>query len=406
MADFARSTSPLVQAQLDRLPALAPPGDRLGLERIAALLDRLGRPQDQLPPVFHVAGTNGKGSTVAFLRAALESSGYRVHVFTSPHLVRFNERIRIAGKLVDDPTLAGLLAEVLDASPGIEPSFFEVATAAAFIAFARTPADACLLEVGLGGRLDATNVVEHPLVTGIASVALDHQHYLGPDVASIAREKAGIAKLGVPLVSVTQDPEAEVAIAEMARERGAPLLLEGRDWSIDQDLEPGLAGAHQRRNAGLAWAMLSARDDLSVRRSTFLDAIRDARWPARFQRLNDGPLTNGKATWIDGAHNAAAAQALADILADRGPMHIVLGILSNKDADAIVTALRPHALSLTFVPVPDHAHHDPAELAQRFGGRAADSAEEALAELPEPRLVAGSLYLAGAVLAANGEVPD
>src|SRR5690348_8725144 len=224
MADFARSTNPEVQAQLDRLSKLSPAGDRLGLERIAALLERLGRPQDALPPVFHVAGTNGKGSTVAFLRAALEQSGRQVHVFTSPHLVRFNERIRIAGRLVDDATLAALLAEVLDSSDGIEPSFFEVATAAAFLAFARTPGDACLLEVGLGGRLDATNVVEHPLVTGIASVALDHQHYLGPDVASIAREKAGIAKSSVPLVSVAQLPEAQLAIAEVAHERGATLL--------------------------------------------------------------------------------------------------------------------------------------------------------------------------------------
>lgn len=406
MADFARSTSPLVQAQLDRLPALAPPGDRLGLERIAALLERLGRPQDQLPPVFHVAGTNGKGSTIAFLRAALEASGHRVHVFTSPHLVRFNERIRIAGKLVDDSTLASLLAEVLDASAGIEPSFFEVATAAAFLAFARHPADASLLEVGLGGRLDATNVLEHPLVTGIASVALDHQHYLGPDVASIAREKAGIAKPGVPLVSVAQVPEAEEAIAAFAQERGAPLLLEARDWSVAPAVQPGLAGAHQRHNAGLAWAILSAQHKLSVPRSTFLNAIKQAHWPARFQRLSDGPLTNGKATWIDGAHNAAAAEALAGILAERGPMHIVIGILANKDAYAIVTALQPHALSLTFVPVPDHAHHDPRELAERFGGRASSSIEQALHDLPEPRLVAGSLYLAGAVLAANGAVPD
>ncbi|HEX5239335.1 MAG TPA: folylpolyglutamate synthase/dihydrofolate synthase family protein [Sphingomicrobium sp.] len=404
--DFARSASPLVQAQLDRLPALAPPGDRLGLERIAALLDRLGRPQDQLPPVFHVAGTNGKGSTVAFLRATLEASGLRVHVFTSPHLVRFNERIRIAGELIDDASLAALLAEVLDKSHGIEPSFFEVVTAASFLAFARTPADASLLEVGLGGRLDATNVIEHPLVTGIASVALDHQHYLGPDVASIAREKAGIAKPGVPLVSVAQEPEAATAIADVARERGAPLLLEGRDWSIDSDLQPGLAGVHQRRNAGLAWAMLSARDVLSVPRSTFLHAIGEVRWPARFERLHDGPLTNGKATWIDGAHNAAAAEALAGILAERGPMHIVLGILANKDAEAIVAALRPHALSLTFVPVPDHEHHDPEDLKRKFGGRMASSVTQALADLPEPRLVAGSLYLAGAVLAANGEVPD
>ena len=406
MADFARSTNALVQAQLDRLPALAPPGDRLGLERIAALLERLGRPQDRLPPVFHVAGTNGKGSTVAFLRAALEASGHRVHVFTSPHLVRFNERIRIAGKLVDDATLAALLSEVLDASAGIEPSFFEVATAAAFLAFARAPADACLLEVGLGGRLDATNVVEHPLVTGIASVALDHQHYLGPDIGSIAREKAGIAKRGVPLVSVAQLPEAEEAIAELATERRAPLYLEGRDWSAHPDLKPGLAGAHQRHNAGLAWAMLSPQDKLSVARSTFLLAIETAHWPARFQKLSEGSLTEGKATWIDGAHNAAAAAALAEVLAERGPMHIVLGILANKDADAIVGALAQHALSLTFVPVPDHAHYDPADLTLRFGGRAESSVEKALAGLTEPRLVAGSLYLAGEVLAANGEVPD
>jgi dihydrofolate synthase/folylpolyglutamate synthase len=404
--DFARSANPLVQAQLDRLPALAPPGDRLGLERIAALLERLGRPHDNLPPVFHVAGTNGKGSTVAFLRAALEASGHRVHVFTSPHLVRFNERIRIAGELVDDTTLTALLAEVLDASAGIEPSFFEVATAAAFLAFARNPADACLLEVGLGGRLDATNVVEHPLVTGIASVALDHQHYLGPDVASIAREKAGIAKSGVPLISLAQEPGAEQAIADVARERGAPLLLEGRDWTVDPELMPGLAGAHQCRNAGLAWAMLSAQDMFSVPYSIFLEAIAATHWPARFQRLRDGPLTNGNATWIDGAHNAAAAEALADLLAEHGPMHIVAGILANKDADAIVTALQPHALSLTFVPVPDHAHHDPEGLARRFGGRAATSLQEALAYIPEPRLVAGSLYLAGAVLAANDELPD
>src|SRR6185437_3592755 len=201
MADFARSAHPLVQAQLDRLPALAPPGDRLGLERIAALLERLGRPQDRLPPVFHIAGTNGKGSTVAFLRAALEASGYKIHAFTSPHLVRFNERIRVAGRLIDDETLSGLLTEVLDAGAGIEPSFFEVATAAALLAFARTAADACILEVGLGGRLDATNVIEQPLVTGIANLALDHQQFLGRGLAGIAGEKAAIAKRGVPLVT-------------------------------------------------------------------------------------------------------------------------------------------------------------------------------------------------------------
>ena len=179
MADFARSTHPDVQAQLDRLSKLSPAGDRLGLERIAELLDRLGRPQDALPPIFHVAGTNGKGSTVAFLRAALEASGHEVHVFTSPHLVRFNERIRIAGRLIEDEQLSALLTEVLDVSTGIEPSFFEVATAVAILAFSRTSADATILEVGLGGRRDSTNVIERPLMTGIANLALDHQQFLG-----------------------------------------------------------------------------------------------------------------------------------------------------------------------------------------------------------------------------------
>jgi len=406
MADFARSTDARVQAQLDRLTMLSPAGDRLGLDRIAALLERLGRPQDALPPVFHIAGTNGKGSTVAFLRSALEASGLRVHAFTSPHLVRFNERIRIGGTLIDDEALAGLLDEVLDCSNDVEPSFFEVATAVALLAFARRSADACILEVGLGGRLDATNVIERPLVTGIASLGLDHQQFLGSDIAGIAREKAGIAKRGVPLVGLAQPPEAEAAIDDSAAVAGAHLLLEGRDWSVDPDLQPGLAGAHQRRNAGLAWAMLDAQDRIPVKRATFLEAIHNTRWPARFQKLSDGPLTHGVPTWIDGAHNPSAAAALGDLLAERGPMHLVLGILANKDADAIVSALAPHALSLAFIPVRDHAHHDPADLAARFGGRAALSIEDALAELPGPRLIAGSLYLAGAALEANGEVPD
>src|SRR6185369_2312374 len=180
-----------------------------------------------------VAGTNGKGSTCVFLRTALEAAGYKVHVFTSPHLVRFNERIRIAGRLIVDEELAALLTEVVDAGTNIEPSFFEVATAVAILAFARTPADACILEVGLGGRLDATNIIERPLVTGIASLGLDHEQFLGSDIASIAREKAGIAKKGVPLVSLAQPAEAEAAIADVAAERGAPLLLEGRDWRVD-----------------------------------------------------------------------------------------------------------------------------------------------------------------------------
>jgi dihydrofolate synthase/folylpolyglutamate synthase len=404
--DFARSADPAVQAQLDRLSVLSPGGDRLGLDRIARLLDRLGRPQDSLPPVFHVAGTNGKGSTCAFLRAAIEASGRTVHMFTSPHLVRFNERIRIAGRLIDDALLAELLGDVLNASDDIEPSFFEATTAAAFLAFARVPADAAVIEVGLGGRLDATNVIERPLVCGIAAVGIDHQQFLGSSLAEIAGEKAGIAKTGVPFVSLAQPRDAEAAILRVAGERGAPVLLEGRDWAIDPTLRSSLLGEHQVRNANLAWQLILAQDRLPIGRASFLSGLTSARWPARFQELAPGPLTGTAETWLDGAHNVEAAQALAALLADHGRKHIVLGILANKDVAAIVDVLAPHALSLTFVPVPDHEHHDPADLAARFDGRAASSLREALAHLPTPRLIAGSLYLAGEALRLNDQLPD
>ena len=402
MADFARSGSAAVQAQLDRL--VIPTHDTLGLERVLALLDRLGRPQDRLPPVLHVAGTNGKGSTCAFLRAATEAAGLRAHVFTSPHLVRFNERIRIAGRLIDDEALAALLAEVLDVNEGIGGSFFEVTTAAALLAYARIPADVCILEVGLGGRLDATNVVERPAACGIASVGIDHQHYLGHSLAEIAREKAGIARSGVPLIVLAQPPEALAATEAMAAERGAPLLLEGRDWAPDASLRPALPGAHQRRNANLAWQMLASAG-LAVTLNQFRDGLASAKWPARLQRLADGPLAASRDVMVDGAHNGDAARALAAHLAT-DPRHLVLGMLANKDADEIVALLSPHALSLTFVAVPDHASHDPAELAAKFGGRAAATLPEALAPLPSPILIAGSLYLAGDALSANLELPD
>jgi dihydrofolate synthase/folylpolyglutamate synthase len=230
VADFARSENSKVQEQLDRLAKLSPGGDRLGLERITELLDRLGRPQDRLPPVLHVAGTNGKGSTCAFLRSMLEGAGLRVHMFTSPHLVRFNERIRIAGKLIEDNELAALLDEVLDASDRIEPSFFEVTTAVAFLGFARTKADACIVEVGLGGRLDATNVVERPLVCGIAGLGIDHRQWLGRSIGDIAGEKAGIAKPGVPLVTQRYPPAAAHRVQEKAEAVGAPWIGRGALW--------------------------------------------------------------------------------------------------------------------------------------------------------------------------------
>jgi dihydrofolate synthase/folylpolyglutamate synthase len=356
--------------------------------------------------VFHVAGTNGKGSTCAFLRAAIEASGRSVHMFTSPHLVRFNERIRIAGRLIGDDLLAALLSEVLDVSDDIEPSFFEATTAVAFLAFARTPADAAVIEVGLGGRLDATNVIDRPLACGIAALGIDHQQFLGMSLAEIAGEKAGIARSGVPLVVLAQPEDAEAAILRVAKERGSPVLLEGRDWTIDPTLRSSLLGEHQVRNANLAWQMIRHQERLPVGRASFLSGLTSARWLARFQELAPGPLAGSAETWLDGAHNVEAARALAALLADHGPKHIVLGILANKDADAIVRALAPHALSLTFVPVTDHAHHDPQELAGRLGGRAASSLREALAGLPAPRLIAGSLYLAGEALRLNGQAPD
>jgi dihydrofolate synthase / folylpolyglutamate synthase len=403
MADHARSDDPAVQAQLDRFAQLSPGRDILGLERIVALLATLGNPQDRLPPVFHVAGTNGKGSTCAFLRAILEAAGKTVHVYTSPHLVRFNERIRIAGKLIEDEDLAPLLSEVLNRAEAyaIGPSFFEATTAAALLAFSRTPADYCVIEVGLGGRLDATNVIT-PLVCGIAQVGIDHQAFLGEALAEIAGEKAGIAKAGVPLICLSQLPEALYRIERVAVEGGAPLLLEGRDWQIDETLSPSMSGAHQLRNANLAAQMAKTAgiSDAAIRAG-----IANTHWPARLQKLSPGLLIGTKQVWIDGAHNPAAAEALAHDLA-ANPRHLVLGILANKDADGIIAPLAAHALSLTFVAVPNHDSHDPEALAARWGGKAALSLKAALAGIDDNILIVGSLYLAGEALRLNGEMPD
>ncbi len=402
MADHARSDDPAVQAQLDRFAQLSPGRDILGLERITALLATLGNPQGRLPPVFHVAGTNGKGSTCAFLRGILEAAGKTVHVYTSPHLVRFNERIRVAGRLIDDEDLAPLLSEVLNRAEAyaIGPSFFEATTAAALLAFSRTPADYCVIEVGLGGRLDATNVIT-PMVCGIAQVGIDHQAFLGDTLAEIAGEKAGIAKAGVPLICLAQLPEAVAAIEAVAAKAGAPLLIEDREWTIDDTLSPAMAGAHQLRNANLAAQMArhAGIADAAIRRG-----IATAHWPARLQKLGAGPLVGKKNVWIDGAHNPAAAGVLAEVLAAE-PRHLIIGILANKDADGIIASLAAHALSLTFVAVPDHASHDPVALVERWAGKAATLAE-AVAEIEDDILIVGSLYLAGEALRLNGQMPD
>lgn len=431
MKDFGTSSDPAVQAQLDRLATLSVPQGRLGLETIRALLARLGDPHLALPPAFHVAGTNGKGSTCAFLRAMLEAQGHRVHAATSPHLVRYNERIRVAGQLISDARLAELLAEVLDAGSDLAPSFFEVTIAASFLEFARVPADACVVEVGLGGRFDATNVIPRPAVCGIAALGIDHERFLlAPDsdvpaepLARIAFEKAGIAKPGVPLVTFDYPPEAATAVERVADRVGAPLFARGLDggWSAEAASDriaygdthgrlslplPALPGLHQAQNAALAVAMLRHQQTVSVSPEAMAVGIRAARWPARLQRLAPGPLTGEREVWLDGGHNASAGATLAQHFAGQR-LHLVIGMIEGKNPTALVAPLAPSIASLTAVPVPDHDHHPP----EAFGeiARAAPDVPTALTTLPNdglPVLIAGSLYLAGDVLWLNDEWPD
>jgi dihydrofolate synthase/folylpolyglutamate synthase len=438
MADSARSADPAVQRQLDRLTMLSPGRDVLGLERITALLDRLGNPQDRLPPVFHVAGTNGKGSTCAFLRAAIEAAGLRAHVYSSPHLVRFNERIRIAGHLIDDAELAPLLAEVLDGSEDIHPSFFEATTAAAFLAFARHPADACVIEVGLGGRLDATNVLSRPAACGIAQLGIDHEAFLGASDVGIAGEKAGIAKAGVPLVTMDYRAPLAARVAEVAEAAGAPVLSRREAWDaaiyqgrlhyrdergkVEAAL-PRLPGAHQAMNAALAFAMLRHQDAIAIPDAALKAATGWAEWPARIQRLESGPLRDllpaDTPLWLDGGHNPAAGETIAAHFREIGAtkLHIVLGMLANKDPKGLLTPFAGLADSLHSVVVPDHEHHAPADLARIANGlgiraEPADGVADALRRIAADGaqssqvLILGSLYLAGEVLAANGQIPN
>lgn len=440
--DNAVSSDTRVQHQLDRLWSLSPGADVLGLERIGTLLSRLGNPERSLPPVFHVAGTNGKGSTCAYLRAALEAAGLKVHAYTSPHLVRFNERIRLAGSLIEDGLLADLLGEVLDVAEDVNASFFEVTTAAAFMAFSRTPADACIVEVGLGGRLDATNVIPAPAVCGIAQLGLDHQFFLGNKLEGIAAEKAGIAKAGVPLVTQHYPDRIANRIGEVASAAGAPWIPRGERWDAavyqqklryrdDQgklDLPlPRLRGSHQAMNASLAIAMLRHQNELVIPASALRAAMGWAEWPARLQRLAGGPLTSllpaSSELWLDGGHNPAAARAIADFFrahvpADR-PFHIIFGLLENKDARGVLKPFRNRSITLHTVPIEGHAHHSPAALCTIARGEgmnalSAGSPEDALAWIarhadrahPPIVLILGSLYLAGEVLKSNGQPPN
>jgi dihydrofolate synthase/folylpolyglutamate synthase len=439
MPDHAVSSSPSVQAQLDRLTALSPGTDILGLERIVALLSRLGDPHLSLPPVFHVAGTNGKGSTCAFLRAAIEAAGYDVHVYSSPHLVRFNERIRLAGTLIEDAALAAVLEEVLDQAGDLQASFFEITTAAAFLAFARTPAAATIVEVGLGGRLDATNVIPNPVVTGIAALGIDHQSFLGDTLLEIAGEKAGIAKRGVPLVTMDYPKALRARIAAIAEAAGASVVARGTAWASETARStvryedngfslvtnrPRLVGTHQSRNLALAIAMLRQQGAVHVPEAAMRAAADWAHWPARMQRLSDGPLLarlpQGSELWLDGAHNPSAAQPVARALrtsAKGRPVTLILGMLANKDAEAVIRILSPSVSHVIAIPVPGHAHHSPealAAMARTFGKTAETSVTPgnaldlvaARSDLPSLVLIAGSLYLAGEVLSENDQQPD
>ena len=429
MRDFARSDDVAVQAQLDRLGVLSVPDGRLGLETMLALLERLGNPHLKLPPVFHVAGTNGKGSTCAFLRAMLEAEGHKVHVTTSPHLVRYNERIRVAGQLISEARLAELLAKVLDIGADLGPSFFEVTIAAAFTEFARVPADACIVEVGLGGRFDATNVLPSPAVCGIAALGIDHERFLlipeagTPEepLSRIAFEKAGIAKQGVPLVTLSYPGGPRAEIIRAAHAKNAPLAMRGAEWTSESTgtallysdapgkLElplPSIAGAHQAENAALAVAMLRHQDSVTISEDAMAAGIGAARWPARLQRLGDGPLTQGRLIWLDGGHNRSAGQALADHFQGQ-KVHLIIGMLEAKDPAALVDPLSAMIASTTVVPVPGHDWHGIDAFPQ--GSQRAEDVPAALKALPDdglPVLIAGSLYLAGEVLRLNDELPD
>ena len=422
---------------LDRLQRLHPKSIDLSLGRIGRLLEALGHPEALLPPVVHVAGTNGKGSTLAFLDAMLRAGGWRVDRYISPHLVRFNERILKRGAPIAEERLAACLERCERANAGEPITFFEITTAAAFLAFLEEPADWALLETGLGGRLDATNVVERPRLCLISSVSMDHESYLGGTLAEIAFEKAGILKPGVAAVVGRQRPEALAVIERRAAELEAPLLRHGRDWDaalVDGRLRvrladrrplelprPTLAGVHQIDNAGLATVAALQLDEAGLDAAAIGRGLVEARWPARLQRLTRGPMLDGfppgGALWLDGGHNPAAGAALAESLragAAARSLHLVVGMLATKDLAEFLAPLLPVAASLRFVPVAgEPLGRDPEEsaaLARALGARAAaaGSAVEAVRAIaaeerpPYDVLVCGSLYLAGGVLREHG----
>lgn len=415
---------------LERMMALHPKVMDLTLDRMWRLLDALGNPQNDLPPVIHIAGTNGKGSTQAMIRAGLEGAGKTVHAYTSPHLARFHERIRLAGTLIDETYLTEVLDECYAANKGETITYFEITTCAALLAFARTPADYTLLEVGLGGRLDATNVIDKPALTIITPVSFDHPQFLGDTLAEIAGEKAGILKRGVTGIVAAQTDEALEVIEARATRLGAPLLVQGQHWHAHEERKrliyqdetglldlppPALMGAHQFQNAGTA---LTALRHLGFGADAFEAVPTNVSWPARMQRLRTGSLVDlgpQAEFWLDGGHNAACALTLAETLSrlPKRPTYLVCGLMNTKDVNGYMAPLVDAVTALHAVSIPGEINTLPAAdtaaaaAAAGIPAQVAENAQSAIAQIlstdPQARvLICGSLYLAGAILRENG----
>jgi dihydrofolate synthase / folylpolyglutamate synthase len=438
------------QASLDeviaRLSALHPNRIDLSLDRMHRVLEQLEHPERKVPPVIHVAGTNGKGSTIAYLRAMLEAAGLRVHAYTSPYLVRINECFRLGrpggGVLVDDDELKAAFDDCERINAGAPLTFFEAKTAVAFGLFARHPADVLLLEVGLGGRLDSTNVIEAPLASVIASISMDHTEFLGDSLAAIAGEKAAIIKRNVPVISAEQPREVMAVIAREAKRMRAPLFAAGEGWHVSvecgrlvyqderglMDLAaPKLFGRHQFDNAGLAIATLRAIEKLKISSAAFETGIVNAEWPARMQRISSGRLIGwgppGCEIWLDGGHNAEGGRVVAAALGDleervSRPLVVIAGMMANKDAGAFLANFAGLTRHIMAVAIPDQPNAMPperlADAARALGMRVeisvgVEAALRKLAglayEIPPRILITGSLYLAGHVLALNGTPP-
>ena len=425
-------------AILTRLLSLHPKIIDLSLDRIWRILAQLGHPEQKLPPVIHVAGTNGKGSTVAFLRAIMEAAGLKAHAYTSPHLVKFHERIRVAGELIAESALSALLEECERANDGAPITFFEITTAAAFLAYSRTPADYLILEVGLGGRLDATNVIATPAVSVITTIDYDHQQYLGDTLTAIAHEKAGILKRGCPAVIGSQPDEARAEIERVAERLRVPLAIANQDWQVFEqhgrmvfldesgllDLPlPQLKGRHQIGNAGNAIAALRILNDPRIGEADIAQGLKSVTWPARMQRLGPGTLwTHVPADaelWLDGGHNPSAGRVLAQAFSDLNDRHsrplvLVWGMLNTKDAGSFIERFAGIASRVIAVTIPDEENALAAEaLAAAARGKGlsaetavslADGLKQAALAAPAARiLICGSLYLAGHVLAVHGQ---